>query len=192
MQYKFRTPSNELIILDNKYTYREIFTVADLKYLFTFRNGLYRDEGYDIGMITNKRLNTIEILDVNTKLTDIVVDEYQIIHNEKSHPSYYYKNTPMIDTDNTITETKASDNTVTETKASDNIITEAKASDNIVTEIKASDNIITEIKASDNIVTEIKASDNTVTETNASDNIITEIKASDNIITETKSKCIMT
>ena len=157
MQYKFRTPSNELIILDNKYTYREIFTVEDLKYLFTFKNRLYSDEGYDIGMITNKKLNTIEILDLNIKLADIIVDEYQIIHNEKSHPSYYYKNTPIIDTDNTVTETKASDNTVTEIKASDNIITEIKASDNIITEIKASDNIITEIKASDNIVTETKS-----------------------------------
>jgi hypothetical protein len=167
IQYKFRTPSNELIILDNKYTYREIFTVADLKYLFTFRNFLYRDEGYDIGMITNKRLNTIEILDVNTKLTDIVVDEYQIIHNEKSHPSYYYKNTPETNDDNIITETKASDNIITENKASDDIITETKASDNIITETKASDNIITETKASDNIITETKASDNIITENKA-------------------------
>ena len=32
MQYKFRTPSNELIILDDKYIYRKIITVEDLKY----------------------------------------------------------------------------------------------------------------------------------------------------------------
>ena len=71
--YKFRTPSNQLITIDDKYAYKDIRTIADLKDLFSLKNRLYSLEMFEIGHNDN-------ILDLHTNLSDLNVDEYNIIH----------------------------------------------------------------------------------------------------------------
>ena len=82
--YKFRTPSNQLIIIDDKYAYRMITTIADLKYLFTLKNRLYSINDFEIAL-NNKTL------ELNTIISSLDVDEYTIIHimEERDIDSYY-------------------------------------------------------------------------------------------------------
>ena len=81
--YYFRTPSNQEIKLDCLYIYKDIVTVNDLKYLFTMKLRLYTMDMFDLARITNIKTNEMEILDVNTNLSDLQdILEYQVIHKE--------------------------------------------------------------------------------------------------------------
>jgi len=71
--FHFTSPSNQYIVIDNKYTYRDINTIEDLKYLFTLKNRLYTPEMFEIAVNDN-------ILDLTTKLDNLSVNMYQIIH----------------------------------------------------------------------------------------------------------------
>jgi hypothetical protein len=77
--FHFTSPSNQHIVIDNKYTYREINTIEDLKYLFTLKNRLYTPEMFEIAVNDN-------ILDLTTKLDNLSVNMYQIIHIYKPKP----------------------------------------------------------------------------------------------------------
>ena len=74
--FKFRTPSNQLITIDDKYAYRDIITIEDLKYLFTLKNRLYTMNIFEIALSNNT-------LELNTVISSLVVDEYTIIHTIK-------------------------------------------------------------------------------------------------------------
>jgi hypothetical protein len=71
--FHFTSPSNQHIVIDNKYTYHDINTIEDLKYLFTLKNRLYTPEMFEIAVNDN-------ILDLTTKLDNLDVNMYQIIH----------------------------------------------------------------------------------------------------------------
>ena len=80
-EYNFRTPSNEHIKLNCMYVYKDIQTVNDLKYLFTMKIRAYEMDTFDLARIVNTRTNEMEILDINTNLSDLAnVLEYQVIH----------------------------------------------------------------------------------------------------------------
>ena len=80
-EYHFRTPSNEHIILNCMYVYKDIVTVNDLKYLFTMKIRAYEMDTFDLARIINTRTNEMEILDLNTNLSELAnVLEYQVIH----------------------------------------------------------------------------------------------------------------
>ena len=71
--FHFTSPSNQHIVIDNKYVYHDIVTIEDLKYLFTLKNRLYTNEMFEIAVNDN-------ILDLTTRLDDLAVNMYQIIH----------------------------------------------------------------------------------------------------------------
>ena len=71
--FHFTSPSNQHIVIDDKYAYRNINTIEDLKYLFTLKNRLYTPEMFEIAVNYN-------ILDLTTKLDSLSVNMYQIIH----------------------------------------------------------------------------------------------------------------
>jgi hypothetical protein len=75
-KYHFVTPSNERIVLDDQYTYRDFITVEDLKYLFTIKMRLYSMEMFEI--VNNKK----EPLPLSTKLCDFPENYvFHILHN---------------------------------------------------------------------------------------------------------------
>ena len=74
-KYHFVTPSNEQIVLDDQYTYRDFLTVEDLKYLFTIKMRLYSMEMFEI--VNSKK----EMLDYSTKLRDFPENHvFHILH----------------------------------------------------------------------------------------------------------------
>ena len=74
-KYHFVTPSNEQIVLDDQYTYRDFLTVEDLKYLFTIKMRLYSMEMFEI--VNSKK----EMLDYSTKLSDFPENHvFHILH----------------------------------------------------------------------------------------------------------------
>ena len=77
--YKFRTPSNQLIIIDDKYVYRDITTIGDLKYLFVFKNRLYSIEMFEIAQYNNITKQN-DILNLDSIIDTHNIDTYEIIH----------------------------------------------------------------------------------------------------------------
>jgi hypothetical protein len=77
--FNFTSPSNQHIVIDDKYAYRDIVTIDDLKYLFSLKNQLYTTEMFEIAVNNN-------ILDLTTRLDHLDVNMYQIIHIYKSGP----------------------------------------------------------------------------------------------------------
>jgi hypothetical protein len=77
--YKFRTPSNQLITIDDKYTYRDIITIGDLKYLFAFKNRLYSIEMFEIAQYNNMTKQN-DILNLDSIIDTHNIDTYEIIH----------------------------------------------------------------------------------------------------------------
>ena len=74
-KYHFVTPSNQKIVLDDQYTYRDFLTVEDLKYLFTVKMRLYSMEMFEI--VNSKK----EMLDYSTKLSDFPENHvFHILH----------------------------------------------------------------------------------------------------------------
>lgn len=74
-KYHFVTPSNQKIVLDDQYTYRDFLTVEDLKYLFTVKMRLYSMEMFEI--VNSKK----EMLDYSTKLRDFPENHvFHILH----------------------------------------------------------------------------------------------------------------
>ncbi len=75
-KYHFVTPSNERIVLDDQYTYRDFITVEDLKYLFTIKMRLYSMDMFEI--VNNKK----EPLPLSKKLCDFHENYvFHILHN---------------------------------------------------------------------------------------------------------------
>lgn len=73
--YNFVTPSNQKIVLDDQYAFRDILTVEDLKYLFTLKMRLYSMEMFEI--VNSKK----EMLDYSTKLSDFHENHvFHILH----------------------------------------------------------------------------------------------------------------
>jgi len=81
--YVFRTPSNQKIEVDSKiYSFfRDIITVEDLKFLFTSKERLYSMDLFELAFF-NKATKQKEILNHDLKLSDLHIDEYQVIHVE--------------------------------------------------------------------------------------------------------------
>ena len=81
--YVFRTPSNQKIEVDSKiYSFfRDIITVEDLKFLFTSKERLYSMDLFELAFF-NKATKQKEILNHDLKLSDLQIDEYQVIHVE--------------------------------------------------------------------------------------------------------------
>ena len=77
--FHFTSPSNQHIVIDDKYAYRNINTIEDLKYLFSLKNRLYTPEMFEIAVNDN-------ILDLTTNLDNFAVNMYQIIHIYKPKP----------------------------------------------------------------------------------------------------------
>jgi len=79
--YIFRTPSNEKIEVDScVYSFfRDMITVEDLKFLFTSKERLYSMEAFELAFF-NKVTKQKEILNHVTKLCDLQIDEYLVIH----------------------------------------------------------------------------------------------------------------
>jgi hypothetical protein len=79
--YAFRTPSNQKIDVDSGVysLFREIVTVADLKFLFASKERLYSLESFELGFF-NKATKQKEILNHDTKLSDLQIAEYLVIH----------------------------------------------------------------------------------------------------------------
>lgn len=73
--YHFVTPSNQKIVLDDQYVFRDILSVEDLKYLFTFKMRLYSMEMFEI--VNSKK----EMLNYSTKLSDFPENHvFYILH----------------------------------------------------------------------------------------------------------------
>lgn len=81
--YVFRTPSNQKIEVDSKiYSFfRDIITVEDLKFLFTTKERLYSMDLFELAFF-NKATKQKEILNHDLKLSELHIDEYQVIHVE--------------------------------------------------------------------------------------------------------------
>lgn len=77
--FHFTSPSNQHIVIDDKYAYRDIVTIEDLKYLFTLKNRLYTTDMFEIAFNHN-------ILDVTTRLDDLHINMFEIIHIYKPKP----------------------------------------------------------------------------------------------------------
>ena len=82
--YVFRTPSNQKIDVDSSIysLFREIITVEDLKFLFTSKERLYSMDFFELAFF-NKDTKQTEILNHDTKLCDLQINEYLVIHVTK-------------------------------------------------------------------------------------------------------------
>ena len=82
--YVFRTPSNQKIDVDSSIysLFREIITVEDLKFLFTSKERLYSMDFFELAFF-NKDTKQTEILNHDTKLCDLQINEYLVIHIPK-------------------------------------------------------------------------------------------------------------
>jgi len=76
--FHFISPSNQHIVIDDKYTYCDIVTIEDLKYLFILKNRLYTTDMFEIALNNN-------ILELTTKLVDLPSNKFDIIHIYKSN-----------------------------------------------------------------------------------------------------------
>ena len=79
--YVFRTPSNEKIEVDSRvYSFfRDMITVEDLKFLFTSKERLYSMEAFELAFF-NKVTKQKDLLNHDTKLCDLEITEYLVIH----------------------------------------------------------------------------------------------------------------
>ena len=119
--YKFRTPSNQLITINDKYAYRDIITIEDLKYLFTLKNRLYTVEMFEIAKYNNMTKQN-DILPLDT-IIDINVDIYELIH-------IYNENNPDLMEFEDVQITTITDDMPVETNTTDDMQVEANITDN--------------------------------------------------------------
>ena len=77
--YRCKTPSGETIEIIGYSIFRDILTIGDLKYLFTKTEPMYSMESFDLARLNNVTKQK-EVLNTSTKLCDLKVDEYYIIH----------------------------------------------------------------------------------------------------------------
>jgi hypothetical protein len=77
--FHFTSPSNQHIVIDDKYTYRDIVTIEDLKFLFSLKNRLYTTDMFELAFNNN-------ILNLSTRLDDLHINTFEIIHIYKPKP----------------------------------------------------------------------------------------------------------